>query len=133
MVDREEEDGRRYVNFGVAEEEDEVLSLQVVSEEEEEEVEEEEEEEEEEELSKSLEEEDDCCKHYSQDDTENFESDEYRENQESSRVKPDSPVNYQTYLQYREMRGNAGARCVAQVETENGPRSDRTEFQRWII
>jgi len=32
-----------------------------------------------------------------------------------------------------EMRGNAGARCVAQVETENGPRSDRTEFQRWII
>jgi len=40
------------------------------------------------------------CKHYSQDDTENFESDEYRENQESSRVKPDSPVNYQTYLQY---------------------------------
>ena len=33
MVDREEEDGRRYVNFGVAEEEDEVLSLQVVSEE----------------------------------------------------------------------------------------------------
>ncbi|CAA0368599.1 unnamed protein product [Arabidopsis thaliana] len=73
------------------------------------------------------------CKHYSQDDTENFESDEYRENQESSRVKPDSPVNYQTYLQYREMRGNAGARCVAQVETENGPRSDRTEFQRWII
>lgn len=35
---------------------------------------------------------------YSQDDTDDFGSDEYRENQESSRVKPDSPVNYQTYL-----------------------------------